>query len=129
MEPEEERNIRQIPFNSGCTSCVCIMTKDLIICANAGDSRACIVNKDGSVIELSHDHKPERDCEIKRIKAANGYVEDGRVQGVIAVSRAIGDWEYKNSNLLKENEKKLKKAAKSKNPVIEKVTGPYRNIP
>ena len=104
------------------------MTKDLIICANAGDSRACIVNKDGSVIELSHDHKPERDCEIKRIKAANGYVEDGRVQGVIAVSRAIGDWEYKNSNLLKENEKKLKKAAKSKNPVIEKVTGPYRNI-
>lgn len=55
------------------------MTKDLIICANAGDSRACIVNKDGSVIELSHDHKPERDCEIKRIKAAGGHVEDGRV--------------------------------------------------
>jgi serine/threonine protein phosphatase PrpC len=50
-------------------------------------------------VELSEDHKPENDIEMKRIKAAGGFVEDGRVQGIIAVSRAIGDWEYKNPAL------------------------------
>lgn len=59
-----------------------------------------MATKAGKVIELSHDHKPENDEEFKRIKAGGGFVEDSRVQGVIAVSRAIGDWEYKNPALL-----------------------------
>jgi len=34
------------------------------------------------------------------------------VQGVIAVSRAIGDWEYKNPGLLTEMQKKRKQSLK-----------------
>ena len=83
----------------GCTACLCLITKTDIYCANAGDSRAILVSKAGRVTELSHDHKPDVDSETKRIKAAGGFVEDSRVQGVIAVSRAIGDWEYKNEKL------------------------------
>ena len=65
---------------------------------------------------MSHDHKPDNDGELKRVKAAGGFVEDGRVQGIIAVSRAIGDWEYKNPGLLPEMEKKksLKKRKSKK---------------
>lgn len=48
-------------------------------CSNAGDSRAIIVNKSGKVTELSKDHKPDNDSEMKRIKAAGGFVDDGRV--------------------------------------------------
>ena len=51
---------------------------------------------------MSHDHKPDDPGEMKRIKADGGFVEDGRVQGIIAVSRAIGDWEYKNPDLLQQ---------------------------
>ena len=57
-------------------------------------------DKAGKMTELSYDHKPDNDEEFKRIKAGGGFVEESRVQGVIAVSRAIGDWEYKNPNLL-----------------------------
>ena len=84
-----------------------------------------LATKQGKVIELSHDHKPENDTEMKRIKAAGGFVEDGRVQGIIAVSRAIGDWEYKNPALQFE-----KKAKKKKTKEKEEVKTPksYRNI-
>jgi len=78
-----------------------LVTKDKIICANSGDSRAVVGLKNGKLIELSYDHKPDNDGELKRVKAGGGFVEDGRVQGVIAVSRAIGDWEYKEPSLLK----------------------------
>ena len=36
------------------------------------------------------------------------------MQGVIAVSRAIGDWEYKNPKLLHELEGKKRKSLKKK---------------
>jgi serine/threonine protein phosphatase PrpC len=37
------------------------------------------------------------------VERAGGIVEDGRVQGVIAISRALGDWEYKNKALKPED--------------------------
>ena len=67
-----------------------LLTKDTIYCANAGDCRAIIANNDGSVVELSNDHKPENEKE--RIEKAGGNINDNRVNGIIAVSRAIGDW-------------------------------------
>lgn len=100
LDDIERKECRAIPFNAGCTACVCLMTEDTIYCSNSGDSRAILVDKAGKVTELSHDHKPDDAGEMKRIKAAGGFVDDGRVQGIIAVSRAIGDWEYKNPGLL-----------------------------
>ena len=71
--------MRTIPFKVGCTACAVLITKDSIYCANSGDSRAILVNKLGKVIELSRDHKPDDIGEMSRIKAAGGYVDDGRV--------------------------------------------------
>lgn len=101
FDTADEKEIRGIPFGAGCTSCVVLVTHDKIICANSGDSRAVIGLKNGKLIELSYDHKPDNEGELKRVKAGGGFVEDGRVQGVIAVSRAIGDWEYKDPSYLK----------------------------
>lgn len=114
---------------------MCLLTPDSIYCANSGDSRAVLATKAGKCIELSQDHKPENAGELARVKAAGGFVEDGRVQGVIAVSRAIGDWEYKDPSRLQQMEKKgslKKKKSKgtSDTPVEEppKKQGPYRNL-
>lgn len=40
---------------------------------------------------------PEVDSEVKRVKAAGGWIHDGRVCNILAVSRAFGDWEFKVS--------------------------------
>ena len=62
---------------SGCTAVTTIMIGNKILCANAGDSRAIIVefNEDWKVKELSRDHKPELPDELERIQANNGRVE------------------------------------------------------
>lgn len=58
--------------------------------ANAGDSR-CVVCRRGQAIEMSLDHKPEDETEMERIVKAGGKVTaDGRVNGGLNLSRALG---------------------------------------
>ena len=81
---------------SGCTATVALITPTEIYCCNAGDSRT-VLSKGKSAIELSVDHKPSLPEEQRRIYNANGYVEDNRVDGVLALSRALGDFDYKKN--------------------------------
>ena len=62
--------------------------------ANAGDTR-CVIASKSKAKDLSHDHKPDLLNEKRRVERAGGVVDEGRVNGVIAISRALGDWEYK----------------------------------
>ena len=71
------------------------LSKDQIICANAGDSRAVLQSGDVPV-ELSFDHKPDNEGELARIQKAQHFVEDSRVDGNLALSRALGDFMYKD---------------------------------
>jgi serine/threonine protein phosphatase PrpC len=45
---------------------------------------------------LSYDHKPDNVEEEARIKASGHFVEDSRVDVNLALSRAIGDFQYKD---------------------------------
>ncbi|KAJ3284216.1 Protein phosphatase 2C 2 [Borealophlyctis nickersoniae] len=85
---------------SGCTAVTALITDDWrILVGNAGDSRA-VLSANGQAFALSHDHKPVNPEESARIIAAGGFVEFGRVNGNLALSRAIGDFEFKqNQNL------------------------------
>ncbi|XP_030532919.1 probable protein phosphatase 2C 75 isoform X2 [Rhodamnia argentea] len=77
----------------GSTAVAALLTPDRIVVANCGDSRA-VLCRGGKAIPLSRDHKPDRPDELARIEAAGGrviYVNGARVEGILAMSRAIGD--------------------------------------
>lgn len=94
-----EEILRKIPEKVGCTACVVLVTATEIYVANVGDSRA-VLSQGLSVYDLSDDHKPENEEEEQRIIKARGNVDNGRVNGELALSRAIGDMHYKrNPNL------------------------------
>jgi protein phosphatase PTC1 len=59
--------------------------------ANVGDSRAVLI-RDGLVRRLSKDHKPDEEEEKKEIERRGGIVLGGRVSGILAVSRSLGDY-------------------------------------
>lgn len=62
----------------GCTANVVLLVNQTIYIANAGDSRSAL-SRDGKLIELSKDHKPEDPEEEKRIVAAGAKVTKGRI--------------------------------------------------
>lgn len=83
--------------DSGCTAVVALLKGRDLYVANAGDSR-CVVCRNGTAIEMSLDHKPEDPLEWQRILNAGGKVTcDGRVNGGLNLSRAIGDHAYKQN--------------------------------
>ncbi|XP_015166553.1 putative protein phosphatase 2C 50 [Solanum tuberosum] len=92
-----------------------------ILVGNLGDSKALICSRkthfdqenEGDLItrlqaeELTKDHHPDRDDEKARIKAAGGVVlvvGVPRVNGILAVSRSIGDIRLKRYGVIAEPE-------------------------
>lgn len=82
---------------SGCTAIVAIITSTHFIVANAGDARAILMQGDNTVRAMSFDHKPTNPEETTRIEAAGGCVSMRRVNGDLAVSRALGDFGFKQN--------------------------------
>lgn len=88
---------------AGCTANVVLIVGKDIYCANAGDSR-CIAWGNKKTNWLSEDHKPDNELEEARISKAGGFVHEGRVNGNLNLSRALGDLEYKKNASLKPQE-------------------------
>ena len=58
--------------------------------ANVGDARI-ILCRNGKALRLSYDHKGMDENEGRRISKAGGLILNNRVNGVLAVTRALGD--------------------------------------
>ncbi|XP_078373744.1 integrin-linked kinase-associated serine/threonine phosphatase 2C-like isoform X1 [Oculina patagonica] len=86
-------------WKDGSTAVTALVMDDVLYVANLGDSRAllcrCSDNGKTSVVSLSKDHSPSQYEERMRIQKAGGTVREGRVLGVLEVSRSIGDGRFK----------------------------------
>ncbi|XP_008945570.1 PREDICTED: protein phosphatase 1L [Merops nubicus] len=88
---------------AGTTCLIALLSDKELTVANVGDSRGVLCDKDGNAIPLSHDHKPYQLKERKRIKRAGGFISfngSWRVQGILAMSRSLGDYPLKNLNVV-----------------------------
>lgn len=86
-------------FKAGTTFLLSVLHNGRYSLANIGDSCAFLLKQSGVISKLTVDQTPERPDEYNRIVKNNGFVfkKDNvwRVDGSIAVSRAIGDYPYK----------------------------------
>jgi len=107
--------------SSGTTTCSALIRKSKtgkerwLYVANCGDARA-VLGRDGKAIRLSYDHKATDENEIKRIVDLGGCIIMKRVNGILAVSRSLGDCAMKTyvsgdpyitKTLLREDDKHL----------------------
>lgn len=100
--------------NSGCTAAVCVLRwevperpvpqnnddnsshlslsehKRKLYTANVGDSRI-VLFRNGASIRLTYDHKASDPLEMQRVEAAGGLIMKSRVNGMLAVTRSLGD--------------------------------------
>ena len=78
----------------GSTLVTLLVTQRTLVVANLGDSRA-VLCRAGAALPLSRDHKPKSATERQRILQAGGFILDGRVNGDLSLSRALGDFRHK----------------------------------
>uniref|UniRef100_A0A671PXD6 Protein phosphatase 1B n=2 Tax=Sinocyclocheilus TaxID=75365 RepID=A0A671PXD6_9TELE len=79
---------------SGSTAVGVMISPRHIYFINCGDSRG-LLSRGGAVHFFTQDHKPNNPLEKERIQNAGGSVMIQRVNGSLAVSRALGDFDYK----------------------------------
>nr|XP_042714704.1 integrin-linked kinase-associated serine/threonine phosphatase 2C isoform X3 [Chrysemys picta bellii] len=98
-------------WKDGSTATCVLAVDNILYIANLGDSRGflsaqailCRYNQESqkhTALSLSKEHNPTQYEERMRIQKAGGNVRDGRVLGVLEVSRSIGDGQYKRSGVI-----------------------------
>ena len=65
--------------------------KKYLYCVNVGDTRCIIINKNG-IMRLSKDDRVDNEEEKERIVAQGGFIYNGRVSGMLMLTRCFGDW-------------------------------------
>ncbi|OHT01882.1 Protein phosphatase 2C 1 [Tritrichomonas foetus] len=74
----------------GCTAAIAIIIRDDIYMANLGDSRIILV-EDGVAKRCTYDHKSTDPAERKHVIERGGHIISDRVNGILMLSRAVGD--------------------------------------
>ncbi|KAH7693534.1 Protein phosphatase 2C-like, partial [Aphelenchoides avenae] len=83
---------------SGTAALCAFVTPTHIVLVNCGDSRAIFSRLKTFV--ATKDHKPTTPAEAERIEKAGGVVIHQRVNGVLGLSRSLGDYVYKKGKRL-----------------------------
>eukprot|EP01104_Vermistella_antarctica_P006628 TRINITY_DN17336_c0_g1_i1.p1 TRINITY_DN17336_c0_g1~~TRINITY_DN17336_c0_g1_i1.p1 ORF type:complete len:323 (-),score=46.53 TRINITY_DN17336_c0_g1_i1:216-1115(-) len=93
VETDDGVGAANIQF-SGTTTVSAFIRKEegkwILHTANVGDARI-VLSQNGVAKRLTYDHKASDEGEVKRIQEAGGFVVYNRVNGILAVTRSLGD--------------------------------------
>lgn len=92
---EINRQLVRRPSNEGCAAGIIVVSNEKVYSCNLGDVRAVMVYPDGTFERISHDHRACDPEERIFIESQGGKVTGGYLQGILQVSRALGDGELK----------------------------------
>ncbi|XP_008314609.1 protein phosphatase Mn(2+)-dependent 1K [Cynoglossus semilaevis] len=98
-------------ITAGTTATVALLRDGIeLVVASVGDSRAMLCRK-GKALKLTVDHTPERKDEKERIKRSGGFITwnslgQPNVNGRLAMTRSIGDFDLRNMGVIAEPETK-----------------------
>jgi serine/threonine protein phosphatase PrpC len=94
----DEDFLRDAYNKAGCTATVLLFDHScgVISVANTGDTRA-VVSRLHTAIDITRDMKATDPLEVARIVKGGGHIANGRVLGSLAIARAIGDKNLKDS--------------------------------
>ncbi|ETO06970.1 Protein phosphatase 2C containing protein [Reticulomyxa filosa] len=89
----------------GATGTLLFRDNNTIWCGNVGDSKAVLARRDienGKLkpLQLSKDHTVLQLSEVRRVEACGGHVANGRVNGILEVTRSFGDPEFKKYGVI-----------------------------
>lgn len=91
MELNEIVNSPEVNLIGGSTAAIAYLRGQRLYVANAGDSRVVLSRGCNEALRLTVDHRPTEEEEAVRIQSVGGFVRDNRVNGILAVSRSLGD--------------------------------------
>ncbi|KAG2312622.1 hypothetical protein Bca4012_027186 [Brassica carinata] len=77
---EKEHNISS---SSGTTALAPLFWKRIVLCTNC------------DTIDMSQDRRPIYLAGTRRVEQCGGFVHDGYLNGILSVTRALGDWDIK----------------------------------
>ena len=87
-----ERVLRETRFRGGTTLALAMYNGSKIVTGHVGDTRAIVVRENGEISFSTVDHKPTERKEYERIHRDGGKIVDGRINGVLAPGRSVGDF-------------------------------------
>ena len=88
-----DNTLKEMNVRDGSTVICAEIRNSQIIAAHFGDARAIIVTNDGQTRALTKDHKPTVRKEFERIMHAGGRVVQKKTNGVLTISRSLGDFD------------------------------------
>jgi serine/threonine protein phosphatase PrpC len=100
-EMDKELSKYSMEHSSGTTITIIYILHNYIFSVNLGDSKSILINKNFEYNELTNDHKPYISIEKNRIYNAHGNIVNNCINNDMNISRTLGDFRYKNQNLLK----------------------------
>lgn len=98
-------------MNAGTTATVALLRDGIeLVVGSVGDSRAMLCRR-GKALKLTVDHTPDRKDEKERVKKSGGFITwnslgQPNVNGRLAMTRSIGDFDLKNMGVIAEPETK-----------------------
>jgi serine/threonine protein phosphatase PrpC len=90
---EVNDRLSELKVKDGATLVLALVAPQWLGIAHLGDARAIIVKRDGYVTHLTNDHKPTDRSELDALRGSGAFIQSGRLDSSLAVSRAIGDFQ------------------------------------